>query len=146
MAAMPKEIFVYENWSSNIPSKIGTLYVDYAKGKETFSFEYQKEWIKDNAGLIIYPDISMYFGRRFVPYGDTLSLNIDENDNTISLDSVIATAKYYQLSDKEAKEMLKDILSVVNKNWERLASLYGISRSEIEYMRLAFSISKEAIK
>lgn len=35
---MLKQIIVYENWSDIIPKKIGMLYVDYAKGKENFSF------------------------------------------------------------------------------------------------------------
>ena len=38
--------------------------------------------------------------------------------------------------DKMAKEMLK----IVNDNWERLAKQYGISRGQIEDMRPAFSI------
>lgn len=33
-----KIIYVYENWSNNLPNLIGILYVDKAKGKENYSF------------------------------------------------------------------------------------------------------------
>ena len=70
---MQKQIIVYENWSDVIPKKIGILYVDYAKGKENFSFEYDEEWLSSNkSALVIDPDLAMYNGRQFVPLGKTL--------------------------------------------------------------------------
>ena len=42
MEITQKRILVYENWTNSIPNKLGTLYIDYAKGKENFSFEYEK--------------------------------------------------------------------------------------------------------
>lgn len=70
---MQKQIIVYENWSNVVPQKIGILYVDYAKGKENFSFEYDEEWLSSNkSALVIDPDLAMYNGRQFVPLGKTL--------------------------------------------------------------------------
>ena len=70
---MQKQIIVYENWSDVMPKKIGILYVDYAKGKENFSFEYDEEWLNSNkSALAIDPDLAMYNGRQFVPLGKTL--------------------------------------------------------------------------
>ena len=38
--------------------------------------------------------------------------------------------------------MAKEILDIVNANWEMLAKKYGISRGQIEDMRPAFNIKK----
>ena len=63
-----KKIYVYENWSATWPNKIGTLYVDVSKGKETFSFEYDSEWLKNSSfAFILDPDLAMYNGRQFAP-------------------------------------------------------------------------------
>ena len=63
-----KKIYVYENWSAVLPNKIGTLYVDVSKGKETFSFEYDSEWLKNSSfAFVLDPDLAMYNGRQFAP-------------------------------------------------------------------------------
>lgn len=63
-----KKIYVYENWSAVLPNKIGTLYVDVSKGKETFSFEYDSEWLKNSSfASVLDPDLAMYNGRQFAP-------------------------------------------------------------------------------
>ena len=68
MANSQKKIYVYENWSSVEPNKIGTLYVDISKGKESFSFEYDSEWLKNSSfAFILDPDLAMYNGRQFAP-------------------------------------------------------------------------------
>lgn len=75
-----------------------------------------------------------------VPYGDSLSLNIDENDSTISLDLALDTAEYYGLSRDEAERKASEILKIIKDNWEKIAVKYGVSRASIEYMRPAFSL------
>lgn len=79
-----------------------------------------------------------------VPYGDTLSLNVSETDNSISIDLALESAKYYKLSNDEAIEISNSILSTVKENWEELANKYGINRNEIEYMRPAFYVASKS--
>lgn len=74
-----------------------------------------------------------------VPYGDTLALNVSEEDNSISIDLAVETAPYYGISKTNAERMAAEIISTVRGNWERLALQYGLSRGAIEYMRPAFS-------
>lgn len=74
-----------------------------------------------------------------VPYGDELSLNVSEEDPSIFIELAIETSEYYGFSKSEAEKEAQNIITVVKDNWERLASKYGISRSNIEYMRPAFS-------
>lgn len=74
-----------------------------------------------------------------IPYGEYLSLNVSEEDNTIDFDLAIDTAGYYGISDKEAKKIVEEISANVRDNWERIAVLYKLSRDSIERMRPAFS-------
>lgn len=63
-----KEIYVYENWKSDIPSLVGTLYVTGGKGREITSFEYDDEWLGDlENNISLDPDLFMYKGRQYVP-------------------------------------------------------------------------------
>ena len=74
-----------------------------------------------------------------IPYGDELSLNVDEEDNSINIDIAIQTAARFGISETDAKTYAKDILTVVKENWEKRATVYGLSRRLIEEMRPAFS-------
>lgn len=75
-----------------------------------------------------------------VPYGDELSLNVNENDNRISIDLAIDTAQQFGISTNDAEAIAATILSTVMKNWEKLAFKYSIPRGKIEDMRPAFSL------
>lgn len=74
-----------------------------------------------------------------VPYGDELSLLVDDVDNSISLDLAIRTAPRFGVSEVDAEGIVKEMISIIRDNWERLAKEYGLSRGQIEYMRPAFS-------
>ncbi|MCH5274088.1 MAG: HipA domain-containing protein, partial [Lachnospiraceae bacterium] len=73
-------------------------------------------------------------------YGDTLSLNVDSDNNLIDFNVALSVAKMYGLTDAQALEKLKEIKNVVESNWRRLAQQYGLSRSEIEGMAPAFDM------
>lgn len=73
-----------------------------------------------------------------VPYGDTLSLNVNDYDNSISLELAIETSKYFDINTEDAKVFAENILTTVKNNWESIAKKYGISHAKIEEMRPAF--------
>ncbi len=54
---MERKIFVYENFSSPEPKKLGVLYVDTLRGTEHYSFEYDEYWLKNTKFLIIWTRI-----------------------------------------------------------------------------------------
>ena len=69
--------------------------------------------------------------------GRGLSLNIDEKDNSLSLDLALEVCEYFELNKIQAREIISRIqLSV--QNWKSIAEKYGISRAEQELMRTAF--------
>ena len=48
-----------------------------------------------------------------VPYGDELSLNVDEEDNSINIDLAIQTSVRFGISKTDAKAYAKDILELI---------------------------------
>lgn len=76
-----------------------------------------------------------------VPEGDELSLCVNEDDATISLELALEIAPYCGINAKAAEAMSAEILRTVRENWSRLATKYGLSRSAQEYMRPAFSLA-----
>lgn len=73
-----------------------------------------------------------------VPYGDELSLNVDEDDNSISVDLAVAVAVKFGISETDARSCANDILAIVGENWKKTAASYGLTRRQIEEMRPAF--------
>ncbi len=73
-------------------------------------------------------------------YGDTLSLNVDSDNNLIDFNLALSVARMYGLTDAQALEEIQGIKNVVESNWRRLAGQYGLSRSEIESMAPAFDM------
>ena len=78
-----------------------------------------------------------------VPYGDELSLNVNEDDNRISIPLAIETAYRFNITEEGAEKMAGEIIATVRDNWEGLAAKYGIPRGKIEDMRPAFSACYE---
>lgn len=78
-----------------------------------------------------------------VPYGDELSLNVDEDDNSISIDLAVQSAVKFGISKSDAEAVAEDILQIVRDNWERTAARYDLTRRQIEEMRPAFNACYE---
>ena len=78
-----------------------------------------------------------------VPYGDEWSLNVDEYDNSISIDLAVQTAVKFGISKSDAEVVAEDILQIVRDNWERTAARYALPRRQIEEMRPAFNACYE---
>ncbi|MDQ3109775.1 MAG: HipA domain-containing protein [Bacteroidota bacterium] len=61
-----KEILVYADWEGfENPFLMGVLSATPAKGKEIFSFEYTREWLKSGFTYTLDPDLQLYSGRYF---------------------------------------------------------------------------------
>lgn len=80
-----------------------------------------------------------------VPYGDELSLNVNEDDNRISISLAIETAHHFGIKESDAEVMAQDITRIVKDNWESIAKKYNISRGQLEDMRPAFSACYEEV-
>lgn len=67
-----------------------------------------------------------------------LSLNISENDNSLHLDLAMEVYPYFNLVEKQAIQIVKEVKSAV-KLWEKTAKTIGISREEQELKKSAFN-------
>lgn len=74
-------------------------------------------------------------------YGDTLSLNVGADDNSISYDLVREVAPFFGIDEQEAQREIQKITTLVDENWRRIATDYELSRSEIENMAPAFDLA-----
>lgn len=66
MAADQKVIYVYDDFSASDPVLMGMLYVNVIKGGETYSFEYNDQWLKKTGlMLMLDPELMPYSGRQY---------------------------------------------------------------------------------
>ena len=70
---MEKIIYAYFDWD-NSPTLLGRLFVDANRGKEAFSFEYDKNWIQmcemgNFPNVSLDPDLPLFLGRQYLPSG-----------------------------------------------------------------------------
>ncbi len=66
MNANQIEIYVYDDFSFEEPILLGTLFVDVLRGQETYSFEYNADWLsKTKCAINLDPDLLPYSGRQY---------------------------------------------------------------------------------
>lgn len=65
-------------------------------------------------------------------------LNIDDVDNRPCLETVLATARFYNLSDAQGRRIIEDVACAVDA-WQVEARRAGLSRADIELTKAAFS-------
>ena len=59
-----KKIYVYDDFSSDGIILLGILYVDNIRGNESFSFEFDYDWLKNNnCTSSLDPELSLILGR-----------------------------------------------------------------------------------
>ena len=60
-------VFVYADWEGlKGPILMGTLSATHLRGKEIFSFEYDKDWLKSKYVQILDPDLQLYSGLQYL--------------------------------------------------------------------------------
>lgn len=66
MDSKQKKILVFDDFSFDHPFLMGNLYVNYIRGGESYSFEYNKEWLnKTKLKLTLDPVLLPYSGRQY---------------------------------------------------------------------------------
>jgi serine/threonine-protein kinase HipA len=60
------DIYVYADWIGlGGPALMGVLSANYGKGRKSFSFEYEHDWLKNKSRIIFDPDIAWFSGVQF---------------------------------------------------------------------------------
>jgi len=78
MASEKTDIWVYADWvKMDSPLCIGILSAQIGKGRKTFSFEYDKNWLQSEKKRILDPDIEWYSGKQFPKGKENFGLFLD---------------------------------------------------------------------
>lgn len=77
------------------------------------------------------------------PFGNGLSLAIDESDNSLDFELALSVAEYFRITLTEARSMRTEVLSSVSK-WREYATALKISKKEQEAMSSAFKTTSPA--
>jgi len=66
MTSIETDIYVYADWKGlKSPTYIGNLSVLQSKGNETYSFEYNQEWIDSKPQFLLDPELNWYKDRQY---------------------------------------------------------------------------------
>ena len=60
-----KTIYVFADFEPFHNDLVGRLYISVVRGREAYSFEYDKEWL-ENAPMMLDPDLQLYSGRQYL--------------------------------------------------------------------------------
>ncbi len=64
---MTREIHVYGDWLAlGACQRIGIMRVNHAQGRETFSFEYDPDWLAGNQTLVLDPELLLFEGPQYL--------------------------------------------------------------------------------
>ena len=78
-----------------------------------------------------------------IPYGNQLSLNIDNVNNDKDFDLLLSTCGNYGLDKNKGRELIEEIVDIVENNYEKVCKKYNINRSQIENIKSAIASKKE---
>jgi serine/threonine-protein kinase HipA len=83
MAKGKFDIYVFADWDGlETPTLVGVLSAHFAKGKKTFSFEYDKDWLKTDAQRLLDPDIVFYSGPQYPNNKENFGIFLDSMPDT----------------------------------------------------------------
>ena len=73
------------------------------------------------------------------PDGTGLSLNIDENDNSLDYELAVSTAPYFGIKKDEASKIVASTKEII-KQWKTIAQNFGLTRQNIADMEKCFRV------
>jgi serine/threonine-protein kinase HipA len=72
------DIWIYAHWvGMKDPKCIGILSAHFGKGRKTFSFEYDKDWISSHEQMLLDPDLGWYSGPQYPNNKDNFGIFLD---------------------------------------------------------------------
>lgn len=109
MKSAQTDIWVYAHWvGMDLPQCIGILSAQQAKGRKSFSFEYDENWINSSTQLLLDPDINWYKGTQYPNAKDNFGLFMDSIPDNWGR----------KLMDKKAAQVARDLEKRVNVLYE----------------------------
>lgn len=104
------DILVYANWKGMIePKLIGLLSAHHGKGRKSFSFEYDKEYLKSKERFLLDPDIGWYSGSQFPTGKDNFGIFLDSMPDTWGRTLMKRRAAQKASEEEKASPTLYDV-------------------------------------
>ncbi len=83
MKTHKKDIFVFAHWlGMENPKLIGMLSAHQGKGRKSFSFEYDTDWLNSREQFLLDPDIAWYSGQQFPANKENFGIFMDSMPDT----------------------------------------------------------------
>ncbi|MCB9234702.1 MAG: HipA domain-containing protein [Bacteroidia bacterium] len=77
------DIYVYADWlGMEGPALAGVLSAHYGKGRKSFSFDYQPDWIRSREQIVLDPDIAWFSGPQFPNNKENFGVFLDSMPDT----------------------------------------------------------------
>ena len=77
------DIWVYADWVGMPgPKCLGILAAQQVKGRKSFSFTYDRDWIKSNEQLLLDPDIAWFGGAQYPNQKENFGVFLDSMPDT----------------------------------------------------------------
>ena len=110
MSQNKTDIYVYAHWQEmKEPKIIGVLSAQQAKGKNAFSFEYDKDWLKTEQKFLLDPDIQLYGGPQYPNQKENFGIFLDSMPDTWGRTLMKRREVHYAKENKEKPKTLYDI-------------------------------------
>lgn len=110
MAKSKFDIFVYAHWKGMPdPKFMGILCAHYGKGKKSFSFEYDKMWLKSEHLQLLDPDIHFFAGTQYANDRENFGIFLDSMPDTWGRTLMKRRAAQIAKERKESVPILYDI-------------------------------------
>lgn len=110
MAQNKFDVYVYAHWKGMAePRIIGVLSAHFAKGKKSFSFEYDKTWIKSGPQRLLDPDIQFFSGTQFPNNKENFGVFLDSMPDTWGRTLMKRRASQQAKEKNEKVKVLYDI-------------------------------------
>lgn len=77
------DIYVYADWIGlDSTTLVGVLSAHFAKGKKAFSFEYDREWLKNKSQHLLDPDLDFFSGAQYPTNKENFGIFLDSMPDT----------------------------------------------------------------
>jgi len=110
MALNKTDIYVYADWvGMEEPKLIGVLSAQQAKGKKSFSFQYDTIWLKTGQKFLLDPDISLFPGSQYPNQKENFGIFLDSMPDTWGKTLMRRKASQWAKENKTKTPTLYDI-------------------------------------
>ena len=102
---MKREILVYAHWSGMPEAQLmGALHAERLRGKEIFSFDYDRNWLHGAHAQTLDPDLHLYSGLQFLPDDNKINFGMFTDSSPDRWGRVLMQRREAVLAKREQRQ------------------------------------------